>query len=254
MSMSQRFTQLLFACAILGLSSCETTPKSKEAAQLHLQIGTAQLSGGNYPIAMKELMEAHELDPDNEMIENNLGLAYFVREKYEEAEKHLGLALKIKPDYTDALNNLARVHIELGRNDMAIKELERVLNDLTYQSAEKAWVNLGLAYFQKAQYEIAKNKFLEAIKLNRSHCLAHTLFGRSELELDDFSHASAELDRAIVFCKQSHFDEPHYYSGISYFRMGNREKGIARMEEVLKYYPNGKYAARAKNMIEEMNK
>ena len=90
--------------------------------------------------------------------------------------------------------------------------------------------------------------------MNRTHCLAHTLFGRSELELDDFAHASAELDRAIVFCKQSRFDEPHYYSGISYFRMGNREKGMARMQEVLKYYPNGKYAARAKNMIDEMNK
>ncbi len=245
-------TQLILISALLALCSCETAPKDKEAAQLHLQIGTAQLSGGNYPVAMKELQQAAELDPENEMIENNLGLAYFVREKYELAEKHLGLALKIKPNYTDARNNLARVHIELGQYDLAIKELEKVLNDLTYQSAEKAWVNIGLAYFQKGDYQIAKNKFTEAIKLNRTHCLAHTLFGRSELELEDFSHASAELDRAIVFCKESHFDEPHYYSGISYFRMGNREKGIARMEEVLRYYPNGKYAARAKTMIDEM--
>lgn len=244
----------ILAGVLLSLNACETAPKDKEAAQLHLQIGTAQLSGGNYPTAMKELLTAAELDPENEMIENNLGLVYFVREKYETAEKHLAHALKIKPDYTDALNNLARVHIELGKYDLAIRELQRVLNDLTYQGAEKAWVNLGLAYFQKGDYQVAKNKFSEAIKLNRTHCLAHTLFGRSELELEDFSHASAELDKAIFFCKQNNFDEPHYYSGISYFRQGNREKGIARMEEVLKYYPNGKYAARAKNMIDEMNK
>ena len=252
--LARNSAQFILACALLGFCSCQTTPKDREAAQLHLQIGTAQLSGGNYPVAMKELQAASELDPENEMIENNLGLVYFVREKYELAEKHLALALKIKPDYTDALNNLARVHIELGQFNLAIRELDKVLNDLTYQSAEKAWVNLGLAYFQKGDYNIAKNKFTEAIKINRTHCLAHTLFGRSELELEDFSHASAELDRAIVFCKQSNFDEPHYYSGISYFRMGNREKGMARMEEVLKYYPNGKYAARAKNMIDEMNK
>ncbi len=252
--MSRGLTLLIISSAFFALCACETAPKNKEAAQLHLQIGTAQLSGGNYPLAMKELQEANELDPENEMIENNLGLAYFVREKYELAEKHLSIALKIKPTYTDALNNLARIHIELGRYDIAIKELERVLNDLTYQSAEKAWVNLGLAYFKKGDYQVAKNKFTEAIKLNRTHCLAHTLFGRSELELEEFSRASMELDRAIIFCKQSRFDEPHYYSGISYFRLGNREKGIARMEEVLKYYPNGKYAARAKNMITEMNK
>ncbi len=254
MFLSHKFTNFIFVGAIALVSSCETAPKNKEAAQLHLQIGTAQLSGGNYPLAMKELQEANELDPENEMIENNLGLAYFVREKYDLAEKHLSKAIKLKPKYTDALNNLARVHIELGRHDQAIKELDQVLNDLTYQSAEKAWVNLGLAYFQKGDFQVAKNKFTEAIKLNRTHCLAHTLFGRSELELDDFARASAELDRAIVFCKQSRFDEPHYYSGISYFRMGNREKGMARMQEVLKYYPNGKYAARAKNMIDEMNK
>lgn len=244
---------ILFLGAVC-LVSCETVPKNKEAAQLHLQIGTAQLTGGNYPVAMKELQEARDLDPENEMIENNLGLVYFVREKFELAEKHLTLAIKLKPNYTDALNNLARVHIELGQNDLAIRELTKVLNDLTYQSAEKAWVNMGLAYFQKGEFQTAKNKFTEAIKLNRNHCLAHTLFGRSELELEDFNHATVELDKAIFFCKQNHFDEPHYYSGISYFRMGNKEKGIARMEEVIRLYPNGKYASRAKTMIDEMNK
>ncbi len=246
--------KIILPVLLCVLCSCETSTKNKENAELHLQIGTTQLTGGNYPGALKELSLAHDLDPNNEVIENNLGLAYFVREKYAMAESHLTKALKLKPDYTDALNNLARVHIEMLQYDRAIHELETVLKDLTYSSAEKAWVNLGLAYFHKGEFQIAKNRLAEALKLNRQHCLAHTLYGRSELELEDFNKASVDLDKAIVFCKQSHFDEPHYYSGIAYFRLGNKEKGIARMEEVIKFYPNGKFAARAKNMIDEMNK
>jgi type IV pilus assembly protein PilF len=240
---------LPFLCGafVLSLSACQTSTKNKEDAELHL-------TGGNYPNALKELSLAHDLDPNNEVIENNLGLAFFVREKYSLAEQHLQKALKLKPNYTDALNNLARVHIEMQQYNRAIHELETVLSDLTYSSAEKAWVNLGLAHFQKGEFQIAKNRLAEAIKINRSHCLAHTLYGRSELELEEFNKAAADLDKAVIFCKQSHFDEPHYFSGISYFRLGNKEKGMARMEEVIKFYPNGKYAPRAKNMIDEMNK
>lgn len=248
------FSYICIASSLVLISCSHAPEKDKETALLHMQIGTSHLTNGNYPQALRELQLAHEIDDTNPLIENNLGLVYFVREKYELAEKQMQYALKLNPKYSDARNNLARIHIEMGLYDQAIQELEIVLADLTYPAADKAWVNLGMAYFKKQNFKMAKIKLAEAIRLSRNHCLAHTLYGRSELELGQLQTAAVELDRAISFCKDSSFDEPNYYSGISYFRLGQKEKAIARMEEVVQLYPQGKYVGRAKTMINEMKK
>jgi type IV pilus assembly protein PilF len=249
-----RIKFFIWSTAVLLTACATSTPQQKNEAELHLQIGSGFLSHGNYPAALRELQTAESLDPNSEVIENNLGLVYFVRQRNELAEQHLRQALKIKPNYTEALNNLARVHIEEGYYDEAIVELGRVLNDLTYDSAEKAWVNLGMAYFRKGQFDQAKLKLAEAIRLNRQNCLAHTLYGRSLLELRETLRAAEELDVAIGTCQASRYDEPHYFSGIAYYKLGNTDKAIARMEEVIKLYPSGDYAPKAQSMLKQMRR
>ena len=53
------YTKKVLPLLLCFLTSCATNPKHKEEAQLHLQIGTAQLAGGNYPklVAMAELLD-----------------------------------------------------------------------------------------------------------------------------------------------------------------------------------------------------
>ena len=225
---------------------------NREEAALHLQIGTGYFKNGKYPQALNELLLAEKQDPQNALVQNNLGLVYFVREKYDLAEEHMRRALKINPNYTEALNNLARIEIELSRFDEALGELNKVLADLTYSNVEKAWVNIGLAYFRKGEYATARDKLTEAIRINRQNCLANTLYGRALMELGDLQKAATTLDNSVSLCKGSEFDEPHYYSGICYSKLGQNEKAMARMEEVIKLYPYGKFAKRAKSMLEDM--
>ena len=237
----------------LFLTSCASS-HGKEEALLHLEMGSAFLQSGRYPDALRELLLAEKADPTNPIVQNNLGLTYFIRERSDVAQKHLRKAVELKPEYTEARNNLARVLIELGQYDKAISELKTVMKDLTYGDISKSLTNLGLAYFKKGQYQDAKKRLSEALKANRENCLAYNLFGRSQLELGELNQAASSLDSAVVLCQPQEFDEPHYFAGLAYNKLGNREKAIARLEEVVRLYPAGKYNRKAQEMLNSINK
>lgn len=253
MSFLERLWKAMAGLMVLALVSCATTStKDRELAKYRLRIGTAYLETGDYPAALRELLLAEKLDPKNEMIQNNLGLTYFFRERYDLAAEHLKRAVELKPTFTEARNNYARVLIEQAKYEEALKELKTVLDDLTYSDPAKAWVNVGLAYFNKGDFAQAKNALATAIQIDRNHCLGQTLYGRSLLELGELTAAARALDNAVVVCRPSKFDEPHYYSGLTYYKLGKTSAAIARLEEVIKLYPQGQYAKKAESMLKLM--
>ncbi|RYZ73502.1 MAG: tetratricopeptide repeat protein [Proteobacteria bacterium] len=256
-SFTQRFSAIYVASALalasfaLMSSGCATN-KAKDEAQLHARIGTGLLQQARYPEALRELLVAEKLDPKSPTIQNNLGLAFFMRERYQTAADKLRNALQLAPNYTEARNNLARVLIELEQYDQAIRELKIVLGDLTYTDPAKAYVNLGLAQFRKTDYEEARVTFSKALKVNRENCLAQTYYGRSLFELAQFQAASNALDNASVICREGGADEPKYFSGLAYYKLGKTSSAISRMEDVIKLSPDGRYAKKADELLRLM--
>ena len=91
-----RFCASVILIFLTAIGCASQKVKDRETrAQLHMQMGTSHLQQGNYPLALKELLNAEELDPDNPHIQNNLALAYFVRNKLNKAEEHFRKALVI---------------------------------------------------------------------------------------------------------------------------------------------------------------
>jgi type IV pilus assembly protein PilF len=238
------------ACA-LAMTGCASST-AKQEAELHARIGTGLLQQGRFPEALRELLTAEKLDPKSPTIQNNLGLAYFMRERYKTAAEKLKKAIELSPGYTEARNNYARVLIELEQYDQAIRELKIVTSDLTYTDPAKAYVNLGLAQFRKTDYEEARVTFAKAIKINRENCLAQTFYGRTLFETAKFAQAASALDNATVVCKAASFDEPQYYSGLAYYKLGKTSSAISRMEDVVKLYPDGRYAKKAEELLRLM--
>jgi Tfp pilus assembly protein PilF len=247
-------TVLLFGL-IFAMSACASWgSKDAEKAELFLRMGTANFESGNYPAALSDLLKAEELDSSNAAVQNNLGLTYFMRQRYELSEKHLRRAVSLNEKFTEARNNLSRVLIEMGRYKEAEKELKVVLDDLTYPAIDKAYINLGLAQFNQKKFSDSKQSFLQAMNASRDNCIANAYYGRSMFELKDYENAAPALDTAIGFCQRAVYDEPHYYSALTYYRLGQKEKSIARFTEILKLYPEGKYRDKSKAMLELIRK
>ncbi|MGZ3721373.1 MAG: tetratricopeptide repeat protein [Bdellovibrionales bacterium] len=237
--------------AVLSVLGCASSSKGDhDRAMLHLQIGTGYLSAGQYPMAMAELLKAEQLDPKNPLILNNLGLAFFVRGKNKQAEEKFRLAIGYESKFSDAKNNLGRVLIDTGRSNEALKILHEVEGDLTYQSAEKTYSNLGMAYFALGNYKKAEDYLSRSLEIRRQSCTTADFYGRTLLEMKRLTQAAKVLDQAIEFCRQDKFEEPIYFSAMSYFSLGEKEKTRARLEELLKDYPKSKYVAKAKGMLE----
>jgi tetratricopeptide (TPR) repeat protein len=243
------------ALGCLSLIGCASTAtKNKEKAELYLRMGATQIETADYPQALRNILAAEELDPTSPVIQNNLGLVYFFRERYDLAEKHLIKATVMDPKYSEARNNLSRVYLEEGKYDLAEKEVQIVLNDLTFTNPEKAYINLGLVKFNRKQYTAARAAFGKALKLVPDDCIASTYIGRTFFESEDYPQAAESLDKAIGFCQKSLFDEPHYYSALAYYRLGDKSKAAARFEELIKYYPSGTYREKAKGMLSLIRK
>lgn len=238
-----------FLLVAFVLGGCTSFHANRETALLHAANGQSLYQNTNYSLALKEFLTAEIHDPDNPSIQNSLGLTYFMKERYQLAIKHFEKALKLDPKFTDARNNLGRAYTEMARYQDAEKMLNIVANDLTYPSQERTYVNLGLNFFNQKKYDQAKNNFLKAIAIQPDNCFAHTYYGRSFFELKNYDSSVEALDKAIEFCQKLLIDEPHYYSALSYYRLGNIQKSISRFQEVIKLYPNGKYSDRSKGML-----
>lgn len=252
-----RFSNLIcisILLTLLGTGCSMMSSDDEKLAQIHLQLGVSHLQQGNYPQALKELLTAQQLDDSDPVIQNNLGLAYLVRERYDLAEKHIKNALKMNKDYTDARNNLVGVYIETGSYEKALVEANKVSDDLTYPFPEKAQLNLGIIHFKKQYYEKARDYFLKSLSYQKENCLTSSYYGRTLYEMKKFKEAALALDQAVSLCQRSQFDEPHYYSALTYFQLGKEKQAEARLEEVVKFYTNGQYSSKAREMLEVIRK
>lgn len=236
---------------LLILSGCAARkPEDRTKALWHMQLGMGHLSKGNTPAALGELLKAQELDPSNPLIVNNLGLAYFSRGRLDLAEKAFRRALQVQSRFTEARNNLGRTLIEIDRLDEAIKELKIASEDILYQEPLKVQTNLGIAYFRKRDFLASQNVLEQVLKVQRDNCTGWSYYGRSLYEMSEFTRSASALDTAIEQCRASSLEEIFYYSGLSYLKLGQKEKAIARLEEGLAKVPNGIYAPKAKSMLE----
>ena len=226
--------------------------ENRELAELHLKIGTGYLTQRNYPLALKELLTAEDLDGSNYAVLNNLGLAYYLMGEVPRAIEKLQGAVQANPQYTEARNNLGHAYIANKQYAEAEKQLDIAVKDLTYTNPEKSWTNLGHAYFMQQRFDNARFALNKAMSLNREYCPAFTLYGRVVYEEKKYLSASEALEQAVHKCRMYQYDEPTYYGALSYLKLGKRELAKAKLQEVITLFPQSEFAEKAKSLIESM--
>ncbi len=219
-----------------------------------MEIGVSHMERNNLPMALKELLGALELDPKNPYIQNNLGIVYYLREKYDLSVKYFTEAIALYPQFTEAKNNLARVFIEQKQYSKASRLLDEVLADLTYTNAHSAHFNYGLLYFSQNKFDQAKTYLAKILSDNREDCYTQVYYARSLLETNHAKLAAEQLDQATQFCVLERVDDAHFYSAIAYYRTGNKQKALARFKELVTLFPEGKHRVKSSEMIQLIQK
>ena len=105
---------------------CSSQDLSK---QEYYEKGIEFLNGGNSNGSIVAFKKAIEMDQNFFEARYQLASAYILSKKYESAERELRIALRLNPSLNEAHLALAKAYVNLGKNDLAIKEVDIYLNN-----------------------------------------------------------------------------------------------------------------------------
>ncbi len=169
-----KISYLLFI--FLFLVSCASkdigSEKEFQIAIKTQQLGEVYYHSGQYTAALRKLLEAYEIIPDDPYLNNSLGLVYLAKDRYTLAEQHLKKALQLKPDYLQAKNNLGAIYIKQKKWKLAVRCFKEVSENILCPDPETSLTNLGWVYFHQGKYKEAKSYFKKALDIKPGFLVA----------------------------------------------------------------------------------
>ena len=134
-------------------------------------LGIAYLDQLQYADSMHAFEQVVKLRPDYADGYTNIGLTYIEWEKYSEARASLEKALELLPNNGRALYYLALVERRGGHRDEEVADLQRVVEQ--YPQARDPRRELGIAYYQRHDYDEAREQFEKLQGIDPDDLAAH---------------------------------------------------------------------------------
>jgi type IV pilus assembly protein PilF len=167
-----RWAIVLLACT---LAACVTNTKDggkplkgedpqHTAAKYNVQLGTAYLQQGNYPLAKEKLERSLKQNPRDPDVHTSLALMYDRTGDQKLADRHYREALRLAPDKPAVINNYAVYLCKSGRVDEGVERFKAVAASKFYQTPEVALTNAGVCLRSAKRLDEAEQKFIAAIR------------------------------------------------------------------------------------------
>ena len=164
---------------------------------------------------------------------NNLGLAYYKSEKYEEAKKYYRLAIGLQPDYTLAIKNLANVYNSQKRYDTAIYFLKNAFALDPNDIASLTLLVTDLTLTQQKDTAVFYLKKLENTPIGN---IAYSnLIGNCYFALKDYQKSIIYFSKTIAIDPSS---ETYNNLGYSYQMLRNYDEAKKYFFKAIDLTPN----------------
>ncbi len=189
---------VLLLLAGMTLLSCATNSvQQRRIAEATVELGEAHLNQGNFTAALKELLDAEKVLPNDPFLHNDLGVAYMGKERFDLAERHFKRAVALKSDYIPAKNNLGTAYLKQKKYDKAIECYRQFSTDLLYSTPHFAFSNMGWAYLGKKNHVLAQKYFSKALNLNPDFINAVHGLATSQIQSGDARKAEALIKKTL---------------------------------------------------------
>ena len=249
----QRFFYLgliLFIAFTVACATTENEKKKKKEAEVTRDLGEAYLRDGKFTQALKELLKAEKLNPNDHFLQNDLGLAYYYKEIYDKAIQHYRKALDLKNDYAPAMNNLGNVYAAQRDWELAIDYYVKAAESALYATPHYPLSNLGDVYYQKKDYKRSEDYYLQALDMKPDFARALRGLARTYVALNRIEEAIAKLEKAIKIAPN--YGPLHYDLAKAYQLSGNTDKARQAYETVIELAPDSPLADEAKLAIKQL--
>lgn len=170
-------------------------------ADVHRNLAQQSLANGDPRMALAEIEQAVERNPEDAEARNLYGLLlhlYFQR--LEPAVQQYRKAIELRPGYSEAKVNLGAALTALGRCTEAIPLLEEARQDLLYREPWLAENNLGWCHYQLGDLDRAVVHLRAAIASNQGFCLGYRNLAEIAQTQGELGEATRLLERYRRHC------------------------------------------------------
>jgi len=130
-------------------------------------LGNAYRLQKRWDEARKVLDRALEVAPDDPEANYSLGMVYAQTNDTAQASEHLQRALRARPIYPEALNNLGILYLVTRHHDEAVNSFERCIR--VAPSFDQAYLNLARVYALEGATDKARTVLLDLLKQHPDH-------------------------------------------------------------------------------------
>ena len=232
------------------LAACSSTPRKKEEALDHMRLGDSMMREGRPTQALAELIKANELDPNNPVIRNMLGIGYLEKGMVPQAIIQFEKALELDPNYVEVHNNLGTALLRDRKVNEAIKEFNKALENPMYPTPHFVYYNLGQAYFILKEFEKSRGNYLEAVKLSPTYSLAYHGLALTWKALGNLEEAAEALKKAIEYAPK--FAQAHYDLGEVLLDLKQNSLAVLAFQEVISLVPESDLGKKAQQRLKEI--
>lgn len=221
------------AATALAVALCVSAPAGASEATALNNEAVDLFERGRIDEALEKAKVAVSLQPDDAALLANLGFIYQSLGRHQDAEGVLKKAIAIDPMNLDAHNTLAICLYYLGDPDRAISEWEWILK--VDPANKTAQTNIALANGE--QTALPPRKPNDGATPSTTALEEMFLKGKGLFKKGDYGDAVSTLNDVIEVKPSSMFS--HYYAGLAYGRLGDREKAMRHLREylILESYP-----------------
>ena len=243
------FMVLMSAVAACATTNAETKRKEAEVTR---RLGEAYLQQGNFAGALKEFKEAEQKNPNDHLLQYDLGLLYALKERYDEAIVHYKKALELSPTYGAAMNSLGNAYAGKKEWDQAIFYYRKVINDILYATPHFAYTGLGNAYFYKGDLQRSEKNYLQALSIRPDFVRALQGLSETYIAMGRIPEAVERLEKAVRLVPES--AALHFQLGRVYQLALEFEKAYRSYQKVIELAPETGLADQAEEGAVEVKK
>lgn len=244
LSLALLFILIFTACA----SKQKVKTPTEKKAEIYYNEGTRNLVRKEYTKALKRLLKANELSPDDSRICNNLGMALYFKKSTSRAIKYIKKSIGLDQKNTDAKMNLATIYMEIGKTSLSKSLYLKVLDDLTYEGQHRTYYNLGILSLRERNSKEAKKYLKKSLEVDSAYCPANFQLGNIYYHQKQYNKAYDRFkDAALGVCYSN--PEPQVLQAKTLLKLGKYSQASLKLEEIIERFPRTKYARLASKKL-----
>ena len=222
----------------------------QDNAELYNNIALCYANLGDYEKAEKHYLKAQHLNPKLPQVYINLADIYYRRKDMGSGIELVTQGIYEIPDNLVLRHYLARFYMEDARLDLAIDELEHILEK--QPDNYDVYYDLGKVHFELGNYECAIENFENVLQYKSENPWIYYYLGEAYEANDEIDKALSNYLKAIAH--NDLFSPAYKKAGILFLARGDYDDAIEYFEDYINLDIPEVEAGKIRELIERINK